>query len=112
MPYLDAYFYNQEVLDLLTWTGYAAVVEQFDLMGYMFFSAYTITLIGLLMFMSWARATFVILTSASLVLTALGGVQILMPIDGVLSYFTNLADGATIILIYFTSISNKFNEKT
>jgi hypothetical protein len=112
IPYFDLNLYNQEMLDALTWTGYGALIEFNELVTYLFFLAYTITFIGMMLFKLWAKRLFLILLTSSILLTIIQGVSVLTPIESVLFYLTNLADGATVILLYFTSISSKFNAKT
>lgn len=110
VPYLDVYLYNEEMLDALTWAGFGALLEINEGIGYVFLLAYTVNLYGLIYFKAWARPMFLGLTLLSIIFTGIQGVEVFTPIDGVLSGITNLADGATIILMYFTSINIKFSE--
>lgn len=111
-PYFEFIHYDQETIDLLSWTGYSAIIEFNTLALYSFFAAYSITFLGMMFFKLWAKKLFLILLTISILLTATQGVSVLTAMDSVLSYLTNLADGATIILMYFTSVSSKFSEKT
>ena len=110
MPYIDVHLHDQQTIDLLTWAGYGAYFNLSNTFGYITFAAYTITLFGLLNFKYWSKPTFVGLTLLSIIITGIQGIEVLPPIDAVLSYLTSLADGAIITLMYLTSISSKFNE--
>ena len=110
VPYLDVYLYDQKMFDALSWTGLGALLELNEGIAYVFLLAYTVALYGLIYFKVWARPTFLGLTFLSIILTGIQGVEVFTPVDGVLSYITNLADGATIILMYFTSINSRFSE--
>ncbi|MDZ7803161.1 hypothetical protein [Thiohalophilus sp.] len=109
MPYFEMYLYEKEVLDALSWSGYGAIVSSNQIVSYIFFLGYTISLLGLFYFKSWARTLFIILTTLSVILTALSGVSVLPGVEGALLNMTILADGATIAIMYFTSISAKFS---
>jgi hypothetical protein len=112
LPYLDTYIYAQEGLDALSWSGYGSLVMPHEFIGYAFFIAYSITVIGMLYFHSWSKKLFVALTVLSTFFTAIHGFEVLPPIDAVLSYLTNLADGAVIALMYLTSLGKRFSEST
>jgi len=109
MPSFEMYLYEKEVLDALTWSGYGAIVSSNQIVSYIFFLGYTIALLGLFYFKSWARILFIILTVLSVILTGLSGVIVLPSVEGALLNMTILADGATVAIMYFTSISAKFS---
>ena len=110
IPFLDPYLYDTETLNVITWEGYGRIFDIPHAINYIFILAYLVTLIGVLYFQSWARISFLILTVLSIIVTGIQGMQILPPIEGVLMYFINLVDGATIILMYFSSLSTRFNK--
>jgi hypothetical protein len=112
LPVLYLFQGHQETNDALSWTGHGAVIEIHYSIGWMVFLAYSITLYGMINFKSWSRPLFVALIALSILLTGIQGINVLTAIDDVLSHLTNLADGATIILMYFTSVSNKFSKNT
>ncbi len=110
VPYLDVYLYDQDIFDVLSWAGFGALLELNEGIAYLFLLAYTVTLYGLIYFKAWARPMFLGLTLLSIIFRGIQGVEVFTPVDGVLSYITNLADGATIVLMYFTSINSRFSE--
>lgn len=112
IPYFEMYLYEKEVLDALAWYGYGAIVSPNQIISYIFFLGYTISLLGLFCFRSWARTLFIILTVLSVILTGLSGVSVLPGVEGALLNITILADGATIAIMYFTSVSEKFSQSS
>ena len=112
IPYLDPYLYEQETRGVLSWTGYGALIELHNSVSYIFLMAYSITLYGMIQFRAWARPLFVTLTVMSIISNGVQGINVFTAIDSVLTYLTNLADGATIVLMYLTSVSNKFKKYT
>ena len=112
IPYLDPYLYEQETRGVLSWTGYGALIELHNSVSYIFLIAYSIALYGMIQFRAWARPLFVTLTVMSIISNGVQGINVFTAIDSVLTYLTNLADGATIVLMYLTSVSNKFKKYT
>lgn len=112
IPYVDVIFLDQNTMDLLSWNGYNALSQSGEAIRYFFLIAYTIALPGCLLFKAWGRSLFTLLSIASLIATGISGLAILTPIENVIYYLINLADGATLILMYFSSIATKFRHQT
>ena len=108
IPYFDAYIYEQNTMLALTWNGYGAVIPFNTFSIYLMLAAYSVITIGLFFFYSWARLSFLVITAVSVALVGLQGIAVIPPMDGLLVYITNLIDGALIVFMYLTSISNRF----
>jgi hypothetical protein len=110
LPDFDYYIHDQDTIEILGLSGFGALLPLNALCGYLFFAGYTVILLGLLFFKSWARPAFIIITICSMVSTTIQGVQILPALESTLAYISNLVDGATMVIMYFTSVSSRFNK--
>lgn len=108
MPYLWASIYDQQTQNILSWTGYGAVIPFVGWIGYCFFTAYSLITVGLLFTWPLARFLFTFFTVGSITLVALQGVSVLTASEGVILYIMNLIDGALIAIMYFTSFGSRF----
>jgi hypothetical protein len=110
LPEFDFYIYDQDTIDILSWSGFGALLAPNNLIGYLFFVGYSVILIGLLLFKNWARLSFVVITIASVLFTAIQGIQVMPAIEATIQYITTLIDGATIAIMYLTSVGQRFNK--
>lgn len=108
MPYIWPSIYDQQTQDILSWTGYGAVIPFADWIGYCIFTAYSLITVGLLLTWPLARFLFTFFTVGSITLVALQGVSVLTAVEGVILYIMNLIDGALIAIMYLTSFGSKF----
>ncbi len=112
LPVIYLFLENQEINDALSWSGYGAMIEIHHYIGWMVFLGFAVAFYGMLNFKSWSRPLFVALIAFTHLSTGVQGIAVFTAMDGVLSHLMNLADGATIVLMYFTELSKKFNKNT
>jgi hypothetical protein len=68
--------------------------------------------VGLLFFARWARPTYAIALSGTIVVSALGGPYIVTGLEGFFDDFTLLLDGLIIGAAYFSDVSRHFERGT
>ncbi len=112
LPVIYLFQGNQDINDALSWNGHGAVIEIHHYIGWIVFLGFAIAFFGMLNFKSWSRPLFVALITFSILRTGAQGIAVFTAMEGVLSHLMNLADGATIVLMYFTDLSKKFNKNT
>ena len=110
LPDIGEYYYSLETYKALSWVGYGEYLPPSDLYAYVFLIAYTVAFVGMYNFKLWSRTLFIVLTGLSVIFTAIQGAAVLLALDATLSYLTNLLDGATIVIIYLTSIDSEFKK--
>lgn len=74
--YFGDFFYDAGTLDALSRDGYAGIIANHDWVSYVALFAYALTTIGLLLYQSWARLVFVIITAVSLIMALIIGLDV------------------------------------
>lgn len=112
MPFLWAHIYETEVLDALSWNGYGAQLDMSGPIPYIFLAVFGIISIGLIYFKRWARTGFVAYIIVSILLAPLLGLYVQTGIESLISYIIALGDGAILMMLFLTSISDEFKSTT
>ena len=109
-PYFEPRFYSPEVSDLMTWSGFGAVLswEVRAILWYGLLLAYGIVCIGLIYFKPWARECFLLVVTLLLLSAFLQGINILTEASTTYMQVMNLIDGFIIAMIYFSELRKEF----
>ena len=108
-PWLVGTQLTPETEDILSWSGYGAILPLPDKVFWLLVLIWTMTTIGLCQFQPHARWLFAALTGFSLVLTLLGGMSTLTAWQNFLGSITTLLDGAVLALAYFSPLKERFH---
>ena len=109
MPYIDYMWYPTDQLSLLDQNGLGASLHTGIIFYWFELGLWLIVSLGLFFYIPIARTAFIVLYLALTPLIFFSGIQVLTPIETFLSSILGLLDGAIIAIMYFTSVSEKFN---
>lgn len=104
------YLYSPDIVDLLYWNSYGALIYIPNILLYLMAIAYVIVSLGLYFFKKWARNAFVVLTIISLFMVLVNGASIQMGLSGFLATLIGYGDSAILVTSYLSTVSNYFRE--
>ncbi len=100
-----------ENYDLLAWDGRTAAFTLPAWIERALVALWIAVAVGLWRFNRWARGTFLALTVLSLIMTALGGMDVRLAFEAVLEDAVALIDGVILALAYFSPLKEKFAKR-
>ena len=111
MPFYDHLWLSAEMLDLVRWSGYAAIAPVSDLLYWGSFFLWLLILTGLFLFIRVTRLAFFLYLLVYAMLQILWGVQVSTPIEMFLSSVLGVIDGVLLSMAYFSSVSSEFKSQ-
>lgn len=110
VPELLYQIQTEEQRVLTSWDTYGAVLDAPEWFYWAYLIGWLLLLSGLLLHIRLARVLFLIALGGELVLVTLFGYRVFSPADLVIGNMLLLANGATLVIVHFTSVSQHFNE--
>lgn len=111
LPYISPFLYSNEVLSLMTYTGYSSLfpLEYMNYLAIIYFFAYSATLIGLMFYKKWSEILFFVFVIFNILLgSAIFGISVASVLEAGVAYVLSLIEGALVCLLLFSDISKKF----
>ena len=109
LPQFWHLWHTPEEVNMLNYNGYNEYFNALPLL-YIMAVLFFVASIGLLLFKSWARTLFILLTLLSVFGAPFMGWSIETGVEASLSQMGLLCDGAIIFMEYFSSVSTKFTK--
>ncbi len=106
--YLFTPYLSEDVLAVLTWTGYGAIIQLPPFVSWALVLFWLLIAIGMYFFNSTARLLYLVFTIFFILTTPLYGLFVSTAYDLVFLEITNFLDGAILAMAYLSSISAKF----
>ena len=111
LPYFNFMWLNQETLEFLSKNGSNSIITLPYTLVNILYALWLINSIGLYFYYPISRKAFVVLLVLSLLLIPFVGNIAFSPVEALLITVTNTIEGALLILMYFTSVKVKFEQK-
>ena len=106
LPMLGIIELEQQEYDLLSYSGYGGSIP--EIVGWVQLILWLVSAVGLYLFQNWARTLFLVLIVFDAFSIFLGGYVVLMPLEAFMANLIAIADGAILVLAYFTTVSKEF----
>ncbi len=107
-PYTYSYWVSEMSMNVLNASGLESFFIGPLYIYWVFFSLTLLALIGLFFFKRLSRQLFVLIIIINLSLQSFSGMSVYTGIESLLLNVINMADGALLVMMYLTSISNEF----
>lgn len=102
---------SAEIASLRAQSGYGATFAGWPWFPWLFLLVWLIASVGLFFFQNWARGLFAALYVLVLLLRLIQGTIVHLPVEGFLSEFVSLADGAILALAFTEPIASYFRRR-
>ncbi len=112
MPYMWFYWYEGKVLETLRLNGHDSAIQISALVYNFFLGAYGIICIGLINFQKWARKGLLLWVLINFTLQTFSGLLIQIGFESLLGSLVNFGNGALLVTVYFTTISESFDSSS
>jgi len=109
VPFIDLYWLPEDELNLLSGDGYKSILPSHPIIYWGTFSIWLLVNIGLFFYVKIAKSVFLPLLVIFVVLSMFWGYQVLTPYESTVRSLIDILDGVILVMIYFTSISEKFD---
>ena len=109
-PYFDSSFHSDAILNILSWSGYEALVTLPFWFAWLTILIWLPVSIGMYYFNHIARTIYLILTITFTVTIPLYGAYTFTGTDIMLFQLTAFLDGAILTMAYLTSVSDQFKK--
>ena len=106
--YLFTPYLSEKELDVLSWTGYGAIIEYPPIVTYALTAIWLPITIGMYFYNSKARLLYLIFTVYFIITTPLYGMFVSASFSLVFLEISNFLDGAILTMAYLTGVSQKF----
>ena len=110
IPYFDYMWLSNEEMQILDLGGFGSKLPASDLYYWVTLILWLVISAGLYFYINIARVAFVVCMVLFTVIGLFDGILILSALEATLSTIITLSDGALIVLMYFTSIADKFSK--
>jgi len=111
LPYFWAQIYNEETLYFLSLGGSSSSVDMSGPFPFLIAIVYLLSYLGLYNFHTGARILFTCLVCFSILIAPfIFGYSASAYLDSSVGYLFSLLEGAVLVMVYLTEISNKFNK--
>jgi hypothetical protein len=108
-PQFWSSLYGEEVLNLLSWNGFKTLMPSDNyIFIYGYFTLQLCSTLGLFFYQRWAMIAFTLMISFSILSSPFYGVSVNYGYEILLNNLITTLDGAIIVLMFFTSINNRF----
>ncbi len=111
-PYNSPEFVGEEAIRILGAEGYGGsdfLLNISPVMGWVLLLGFILAAVGMVFYISAARASFVLLLAISIVLRLFTGLSVQTSINAALLYFINIADGVIVFMSYFSSVADNYS---
>jgi hypothetical protein len=108
MPFLNHLWLTPDQLHVLSYDGAGSLIPAHPMLYWGQLVLWTAISIGLFFFLSVARTAFLVLNVITIVATFFWGFRIIPPEAAGLGGIVQMADGAILMMAYFTSVAERF----
>lgn len=109
-PYFDSSFHSEDLLDILSWNGYEAILTLPEWFGWVTILIWLPVSIGMYYFHSLSRTIYLVLAIVFALTAPLFGAATFTGTDIMLYQLTAFLDGVILTMAYLTSVSVQFNK--
>jgi len=107
-PYTYSYWVSEMGMNILNASGFESMFVGPLYIYWVLFFMTLLALVGLLFFNNLSRILFVLIVITNLSLQSFAGFSVYTGIESLLLNIVNMADGALLVMMYLTSVSNEF----
>lgn len=107
-PYTRRLVDDQNVMNVLTYSGYGAEISFPLSVGWAVFSAWGLASLGLLLYVNAARYLFLVLVLLDLGFTTVGGLVVSTPGESFLIMVKTILDGAILVFAFLHPVARRF----
>ena len=108
MPFFNHLWLTPDQLHVLSYDGAGSLIPAHPLLYWGQMVLWVVVSVGLFFFISIARTAFLVLNVISVVATFFWGFRIIPPEAAALGGIVQMADGAILVMAYFTSVAERF----
>ncbi len=110
VPYFQPRWLTEDQLNLLGWDTYGAIIQSPVWFYWAYYSLWLVILFGLFFYVRISRPLYLLFVVIGIVLSGFYGIRVYGPIDLIVGNILLTAEGAVLVIVYFTSISEKFRD--